>query len=249
MLVLGGRPVELEAHLERLRDSLASLFAADLPGGASEAILARARPLELGKLRFTVVPKGNRTLTSTISTTPLERPQVFPARRDSIALSSLVLDGGLGAHKWADRTLLEQAEAGTAAGTVPLLVDRDGFVLEASRGSVFSLRGGRLLTPPEDGRILPGIARRRVIEVAAARGIETREEAIALADLRLGEVFLAGSVRGVEPVRSVDGSGVGPAGELSAELAAGLKRRWLLVPGAGPAAAVAIGQRADRPAR
>jgi para-aminobenzoate synthetase / 4-amino-4-deoxychorismate lyase len=105
------------------------------------------------------------------------------------------------------------------------------------------------VTPPADGRILPGIARRRVLEVAAAAGIETGEERLRLDDLRAGEVFLAGSVRGVEPVRSVDGSALPAVDLVSRRVASDLKRRWLRVPRAESAATVAIGRRADRLAR
>jgi para-aminobenzoate synthetase/4-amino-4-deoxychorismate lyase len=249
MLVLGGRPVELDAHLQRLSDSLSSLFGAALPPRTRRVILIRARPIEHGKLRVTVAPGPERRVATTIATRELARPLVFPSGECSLALRSVVVDRGLGSHKWADRALLESAEAGLAPDTVPLLVDRDGWALEASRGSLFAAREGVLLTPPEDGRILPGIARRRVLEVARAARIEAREQRVGLDDLRGGEVFLAGSVRGVEPVRSVDGFELALPGELSSRIAADLRRRWLQVPRAGAAATVAIGQRADRPAR
>jgi para-aminobenzoate synthetase / 4-amino-4-deoxychorismate lyase len=247
MLVLEGRPVELEAHLRRLDASLSSLFGAGLPRGTRRKIVSQARRVEHGKLRITVIP-AKPASSVTISTAEVARPLVFPTREAAIALRGVVVDGGLGAHKWADRALLESSEA-VAPGTVPLLVDREGWVLEASRGSLFSVRDGTLLTPPADGRILPGIARRRVIEVAVAQGIETREERLALADLRAGEAFLAGSVRGVEPVRSVDGVDLPAPAEIGAEIATGLKRRWLRVPQAGSAATVAVGRRGDPRAR
>jgi para-aminobenzoate synthetase/4-amino-4-deoxychorismate lyase len=247
MLVLEGRPVELEAHLRRLDASLSSLFGAELPRGIRQKVASRARRVEHGKLRITVTP-AKPALAATISTAEVERPLVFPAREAAVALRGVVVDGGLGAHKWADRALLEGAEA-VAPGTVPLLVDREGQVLEASRGSLFSVLDGALLTPPADGRILPGIARRRVLEVAAAQGIETREESLTIAGLRAGEAFLAGSVRGIEPVRSVDGVDLPVLEEIAAEIATGLKRRWLRVPRAGSAATVAVGRRGDPRAR
>jgi branched-subunit amino acid aminotransferase/4-amino-4-deoxychorismate lyase len=47
-----------------------------------------------------------------------------------------------------------------------------------------------------------------------------------------GEAFLTGSVRGLEPVRSVDGVALTAPGETAAEIAAQLKRRWIAT-GAG----------------
>lgn len=247
MLVLAGRPVELEAHLERLDASLASLFGAGLPRGVRHEVVERSRAVEHGKLRLTVVP-ADRRLAATISTTEVARPLVFPGGEGSLALRSVVVERGLGAHKWADRGLLEAAEA-ARPGAVPLLVDRDGFVLEASRGSVFLVRDGTLLTPPADGRILPSIARRRVIEAARGDGIETHEEGFTLAELRAGEAFLAGSVRGIEPVRRVDGVELPAIGAVASRIATDLKRRWLQVPRAGSAATVEVGRRGGRPVR
>ncbi len=242
MLVLDGCPIEIEAHLSRLEGSLSALFDTELPRDTHDQVHDRARSIEHGKLRLTVIP-GERRPASTISTTELARPLVFPTAEAALTLRAVTVPVGLGSHKWADRSLLEDAEA-AAPDAVPLLVDRDGWVLEASRGSVFLARDGRVVTPPTDGQILPGIARRRVLEVATAAGIETAEERLTLDDLRAGEVFIAGSVRGVEPVRSVDGSALPALDQVSRRVGRDLKRRWLRVPRAESAATVAIGRRA-----
>jgi para-aminobenzoate synthetase/4-amino-4-deoxychorismate lyase len=78
-------------------------------------------------------------------------------------LSPWLLPGGLGAHKWRDRRLVDHLSA--SAPGVPLLVDGDGSVLEASWGNVWIIEGERLVTPPADGRILPGITRARVLKL------------------------------------------------------------------------------------
>ena len=52
-----------------------------------------------------------------------------------VVLRPVVVPGGLGPHKWRDRTLLESHEADDPA-TLPLLLDADGLVLETSRTSV-----------------------------------------------------------------------------------------------------------------
>lgn len=243
MLVLDGRPVELDAHLERLSASLSTLFGGGLPAGARETVFDRARGVRHGKLRLTVVPRTGGRMETEVATTEVEPDQVFPSPERGIALRSHVVEGGLGAHKWADRRLLERAAAAASPGELPLLVDAAGAALEASRGSLFAAGDGWLATPPTDGRILPSIARRQALEVARAEGIETREERLTLDDLRRGEVFLAGSVRGVEPVRSLDGIDLAPPGEVSARIAAGLRRRWLQVPQGESVAVVAGGRR------
>ena len=250
LLVVDGQLVELEAHLERLNSSLDTLYEADLPRGATNEAIARARAIRHGKLRLTVAPVDDGKLEAQIATSEVEAEKVFPDPERGACLRSVVVDDGLGDHKWADRRLLEDAAA-AQPGELPLVVDRDGAVLEASRGSVFAvLAGGRLRTPATDGRILPSIARQRVLDVAREAGIEVDEDTLTLAELGdAREVFLAGSVRGVEPVRSLDGVELAQPGEISARIAAGLRGRWLGVPRGGSAAAVAAGRPGGPPAR
>ena len=97
----------------------------------------------------------------------VEPAAVFPGPERSVGLRSTTVDGGLGEHKWADRRLLDRVAAKLPRGELPLLLDGDGSVLEASRASVFAILGERLLTPPTDGRILPSIARAQAIETAS----------------------------------------------------------------------------------
>jgi len=227
LLVVAGRPVELDAHLARLAAGLEALFEAELPREAGDLARERAAGIDIGRLRLTVAP-GSAGLEVDAGAVEVDPALVFPSRERAVDLRCLLVEGGLGAHKWADRALLERAEAADPRA-VPLLVDGDGAVLEASRANVFAVRGDALHTPPADGRILPGIARAAAIEVARERGIEVTEGRLTLADLRLAdEAFLTGSVRGVEPVDSVDGVALPPvAAELSERIVAGLRRRWL----------------------
>ncbi|HSK50777.1 MAG TPA: aminotransferase class IV [Solirubrobacterales bacterium] len=237
--VAGGEPVELDAHLERIGASCEELLEAPLPPRTGELVRERAAGIPLGRLRLTVTasPSGPRAEATVAAVDP---DLVFPSpEHGAAALRTLRLAGGLGAHKWVDRTAL----AGFQEPEVALLVDADGSVLEASRANVFAVRDGQLLTPPTDGRILPGTARGALFEVAVEAGIEVGEQRLALDDLRTAdEVFLTGSVRGLQRAGSLDGEPLPPAGEISRRLAAGLKRRWRLadaaaiapVPAAGP---------------
>ena len=151
----------------------------------------------------------------------------FPTGPFASALKTMRVDRGQGAHKWADRDLLAEAEATAGAGAVPLLVATDGQVLEASRANVFVVHEGRLLTPPLDGSILPGIARNGVIEVALSRGVPVGEEPLGLDLLQAAEEVFAD---GVDPRR---GAGARNRRRAAAggrrdhrQLAAGLRERW-----------------------
>ncbi|HKT83561.1 MAG TPA: aminotransferase class IV [Solirubrobacterales bacterium] len=246
MLVIAGRAVELDAHVERLRTSVAALYGATLPDSAPDLARNAASGIEHGKVRLTVVPVGAR-MEVRVSAEEVEAASVFPGGERAASLRGFIVEGGLGEHKWADRRLLDRLAAAAPAGELPLLLEADGTVLEASRASVFAVRDERLLTPPTDGRILPSIARLQTLEVAREVGIEVSEEPLALDELRDEEAFLTGSVRGIEPVGAIDGGPLAPPGEVSSRIAAGLRSRWLRAPAAAHAAAAGGGRPAGRP--
>jgi para-aminobenzoate synthetase/4-amino-4-deoxychorismate lyase len=131
-----------------------------------------------GTVRITVSPAG-------------------PSRPDAVDLVPFALPGGLGAHKWRDRRLLE-ALASVLDGPTPLLVDTDGTVLEAGYANVWIVEGEEMITPVADGRILPGTAR----EALLAADRFAREEPVTLARLaRADAVFLTSSISGRHPAR------------------------------------------------
>ena len=127
-------------------------------------------------MRVLVTPAGDVTVQ--------QRAEV-PAH-DPVALEPRALAGGLGRHKWLDRP-----------GEPHWLVcDLDGTVLESATANLWILKDGELLTPPADGRILPGTTRARLLESARA----TRESELTLDDLETAEaIVLTSSIRLVTP--------------------------------------------------
>jgi para-aminobenzoate synthetase/4-amino-4-deoxychorismate lyase len=233
LLALDGEPVELEAHLSRLAASLESLYGAVLPAQASRLIVQSAGGLDLGRVRLTVAP-GEHGLESETGAEAVDPGLCFPPWEAGVQLRGFRLPGGLGGHKWADRSPIPRF----ADGAAPLLLGGDGDVLEAGTANVFAVLDGVLTTPPTDGRILPGIARAAAIEVAREARLEVAERALAYGEL-LGaeEVFLTGSVRGVVPARSLDGSPLGSGDAVRCLLADALRERWRSGRGSSPAPA------------
>jgi len=228
LLVLDGSPVELDAHLERISHSTGELFGSDLPPGTRELVHEHARPLPLGRLRLTATPAPGGELSAGVVTAAVGRADVFPSWDRAIELRRFLFPGGVGAHKWADRATLAALESELPEGCLPLLLDDGGVVLEASRANLFAVEGDVLITPPADGRILPGVARSRAIEAARSLGIEVREQELTLERLlAASEAFLTGSVRGVEPVRAVEDARLDRPGDGAREIAATMKRHWI----------------------
>lgn len=220
VLIHGRRPVALDAHLERLGRSLATQLGAPLPEDARERAIGAARGVDSGRMRLVVAPDGGGCRTEVGALAP---GAVFPRHRGAVDLRGFRRPGGLGAHKWADRS----AVPATADGSTPLLLDDTGEVLEAAWANVFAAGpDGALRTPPLDGRILPGVTRAAVVEIAREAGIEVKEERLRPgALLGASEVFLTASIRGVVPARSLDGAPI-PGGELAPLIASRLRARW-----------------------
>jgi branched-chain amino acid aminotransferase len=102
-----------------------------------------------------------------------------------------------------------------------LLVDEDGFVAEGPTTNVFLVdERGTLLTPTEK-KVLKGVTRQSIIELAKADGLAVREEPVRPEQLfAAAEVFLTGTTAGVMPVESIDGRAIGEQcpGEVSKAL-------------------------------
>jgi para-aminobenzoate synthetase/4-amino-4-deoxychorismate lyase len=195
VLVEHGRPVGLERHLARLGASLGVLYGATLPptlAAGAQAAAAQAADTPRARMRVLADPEG--TVRITVS-------PAGPPRSDAVTLVPFALPGGVGAHKWRDRHLLD-ALADAAGGAVPLIVDTDGHVLEAAYANVWIVEGGELITPPTDGRILPGTGR----EALLAADPSAREQGFDLARLALADaIFLTSSISGRHPARLQDG--------------------------------------------
>jgi para-aminobenzoate synthetase/4-amino-4-deoxychorismate lyase len=192
ILVAGGHGVALHRHLSRLRRSVRALYGADLPPGLAGDLAARASDADAARMRVDARPSGGGVEIGVEITELADR-------ETPVRLIPRTLAGGLGEHKWIDRRLL--GALAEACDGEALLCDLGGFVLEAARASVFCVeRGGRVVTPPADGRILPGVTRARVHEHAPALGRIVAVEPVTLDRLgRAEEIFLTGALGGVEP--------------------------------------------------
>jgi para-aminobenzoate synthetase / 4-amino-4-deoxychorismate lyase len=220
--VTGGRCRDLDRHLARLDDSTWRLFGKHLPPGTRTELAACLTERPSGRLRVTARPFGG-PIQVTAEVVP-----VSPAPA-VVGLYPVTVAGGLGAHKWRDRRILDHARerAGLGADQHLLILDAGGDVLETDRANVFAVIDGVLCTPPADGRLLSGITRAAVLRLAAHDGIPVKEEPLGSRLLpRATEVFITNSVHGIVPVRSLAGADASwPAGPLSHRLRSALARQ------------------------
>lgn len=197
-LVVDGRPVEARGHLERFRKASGV--------DASEFLKTAAAKLsQYHQLRIDFKP--GEGLGSGVRA--IDRPSLFDGRFTGLKLASKTLgedrlNVGFGPLKITDRRVLEKLETETKPA-LPLLLDSSGYILETSRHNVFIIQGGGLVTPPLDGRILPGITRQAVIEEAHKLGLTCREEPVTLDQAKAADdMFVTNAIIGIGWVEQCD---------------------------------------------
>jgi len=242
LLVVNGEPVELDAHLARLRRSLDEGYDSDLPTGVREELITAAAGIPLGRLRLTVVPEED-CLRHDLIAGEVVPEAVFPER--GAELRSHSVQGGNGPHKWVDRRGMEHPDDGPGQ----LICDGEE-VLEAGWANLFAIREETLWTPPADGRILAGTARAAVLAIARTEGLSACEQPLHAADLSTAEeTFLTNSIRGIEPATALDGVPLPGCGPISRRLADALRRRWGLTRDPAAHKAVAAAPKANQLSR
>jgi len=87
-----------------------------------------------------------------------------------------------------------------------LMLNLDGYVTEGSGDNIFTVKGGKLYTPPPESGILEGITREFVIKTLAKDcGLKVLEKNMRLEEvLDADEVFLTGSAAEIIAVTQID---------------------------------------------
>ena len=111
------------------------------------------------------------------------------------------------------------------AGVDDVILHRDGIVTEGSHTNVFGVVGGAIVTASPDHRILAGVTRGIVLELARDARPRGRRTRCGRVDelLATDEVLMTSTTAGVRPIIEIDGRPVGGGvrGPVTARLQAG----------------------------
>jgi branched-subunit amino acid aminotransferase/4-amino-4-deoxychorismate lyase len=190
----GGIPL-LGKHVARLEASCGALGLA-APGAVAEAAAERAAVVEDDAV-LRVSWDGEQL-----------QWEVRPYRQiGAIDVWLVASDYGGYPHKVEARRVFEEAEAVAHehGADEPLLVTSDGWVAEAARFAVAWLDGEVVRTASAALHVLPGVGLHRLLELLGRHRVGNEPGHYSARDLAGRSIVLVNAVRGIVPVRTVDG--------------------------------------------
>ncbi len=220
-----GVPFALEDHLERLeqdarilrmdisewRPRVEDIFRELIAANAAREAMARLYFIRNrgGLLDF----PGQRPTDLLLFTADLKnwgasaRLKLLPHGRDSRAPLA-----GTKTLTWAHNLVMLETAAAEGYDDCLLLNER-GELAECTSANIFIVRQGALLTPPLDSGALPGVSRKRLLQLAGKAGVTVRETALRPEDLDTAdEVFISSSTRELQRVSQIDDKPLAGAG-------------------------------------
>ena len=234
MRVVNGRPFRWAQHLARLERGAGFLGISlpftrnDMAGFVAELVAQNRMPDSI--LRITLSrgtgargysPRGADKPTLVMTLHPMRMAGTEPSQigcseatpgvplRWRARTSSFRLPSGevLAQYKTSNKLVqvLARAEAEAAGADEALLLNNDGFVVEAASGNLFFIERAAVCTPPLTSGILPGVTREVVRELCAKLKVPCRESCIQTAELaRADAAFLSLSSHGIVELTQVD---------------------------------------------
>jgi len=226
----GGQPFRLDRHLARLRASghvfripvkesdpqvseiIARLVQVNGVPDARVRITATRGPLT-EELADEEVPRATLLVTAGPMT---PYPKEFYDRGASVVVSDIHANptDPTVYHKTTGylRNLLALRDAHRARAAEAILFNTRNHLAEGTVSNVFLVKSGRLLAPPVEEGLLPGITRATVLELAAQVGVPAEQKVLTVQDLLdADEVFLTNSIMEVMPVVRIEQHEVGAA--------------------------------------
>jgi len=227
MLVSDGKPFRWMQHMERLERGAEFLgikipFTREaLAGFAVELIAQNQMPEALLRLTLSrgvgvrgYSPNGADKPTLTMTLHPIGAPVSETPLRWHAHTASFRLPSGeaLAQFKTCNKLsqILARAEAEAAGADEALLLNTDGFVVEAASSNLFWIERGTVCTPPLASGILAGVTREVVRELCTRLTLPYRESSIRPAELAKADAaFLSLSSHGIIELAGIDSAKLG----------------------------------------
>jgi aminodeoxychorismate lyase len=223
MRVFKGRPFRWDQHLGRLTQGAEFLKIAlpftssALRSFADQLIEANKMPDSLLRLTLSrgigqrgYSPKGANqpSLVMSLHPVPANRTQDLPRWRLVTSSVRLPANEPIAQFKTCNKLpqIMARTEADAAGADEALLLNTDGFIVEASSSNLFWIEGNTVCTPPLASGILAGVTRAVVFEICQSLGLAVREASVTPDQLaESGGIFLSLSSVGIAEGLSLDG--------------------------------------------
>ena len=235
--VYSRKAFRLESHLQRLQHSLDGIRLANPHSNAEWTAIVNeliARNAVQDQYLYLHITRGVAKRDHAFPNPPV-KPTVFMMSSPLLTPPAALLQSGVGAVSTADNrwlrcdikaiallpnVLLRQmaVDAGCAE---TILIRDDEFMTEGAASNIFVVKHGKLLAPPKDNLMLPGITYDVVLEIAAANNIPYEVRRIAAAEVfDADELLLTSSTKEVLAITTLDGKpvGTGKPGAMFAKL-------------------------------
>ena len=230
-------------HFERLAGGLAELRIDFDPHDLRAVCDGLVSRNDLEDAEFAVfyaqVTRGAAPRSHAFPRTPVP-PTVYAFASPLARPASEVWDAGFSAitlpdQRWARADIKSTAllpnvlaqQTAVEAGVTDAAFVRDGVVTEGTHNNVFAVIDGALVTAPADHRILHGVTRGYVIELARELDIPVEERDVSIDEFRQAdEIFFTGTTTEVRPTVRLDGAtvGQGTPGPVTRRIAVAFRR-------------------------
>ena len=224
--VYSRKPFRLESHLRRLQHSLDGIKLANPHSDAEwTAIIIELikRNAAQDQYLYLHITRGAAKRDHAFPNPPV-KPTVFMMSNPLLTPPAALLASGVGAvsaedNRWLrcdikaiallPNVLLRQmaVDAGCAE---TILIRENEFMTEGAASNIFVVKNGKLLAPPKDNLMLPGITYDVVLEIAAANLIPHEVRRISAVEVfAADELLLTSSTKEVLAITTLDGKPVG----------------------------------------
>ena len=222
--VYAGRPLRLKEHLARLQRSLDAIRLANPHTDAEWAALIDAMIAKNGSGDIYVYFQITRGVAKRDHAFPKDTPPtVFMMASPLPTPPREQVENGVACVTMQDNRWLRcdikaisllgnvlLRQAALDAGGAEAVMFRDGLLTEGSASNILVARDGKLLAPPKDHLILPGVTYDLVLELDAKYGVPFEVREITEAEVRSAdELMLTSSTKEVLAITQLDGKPVG----------------------------------------